>query len=51
MSSYHYVVPESTTEVYYPKSKRRVKLNHRGEIIEDTREDDKKGKKEPWMDG
>ncbi|HEU4823573.1 MAG TPA: hypothetical protein VFS97_09145 [Nitrososphaeraceae archaeon] len=37
-SSYKYVVPESTTEVYYPKSKRRVKLDSEGNIIEDTRE-------------
>jgi hypothetical protein len=29
-------VPESTTEVYYPKSKRKIILNNKGEVISDT---------------
>lgn len=35
MSSSRYVIPESTTEVYYPASKRRVKLA-KGDVISDT---------------
>ena len=34
-----YVVPESTTEVYYPVSKRRIKFNSKGNIISDTAKD------------
>ena len=50
MSNSNYpFIPESTTTVYYPKSKRKVVLNHKGEIIEDTRDDKDKGKKEEWM--
>lgn len=35
-ASFYAYIPESETEVYYPKSKRRVKLNSKGEIISDT---------------
>jgi hypothetical protein len=49
-SSYRYV-PESETTIYYPKSKRKVVLNYKGEIIKDTGKGDEKGKREPWMDG
>jgi hypothetical protein len=46
-----HVVPESGTTVYYPRDKRKVKLNHKGEIIEDTGKGDEKNRREPWMDG
>lgn len=36
MSSSRYVIPESTTEVYYPASKRRVRLDSKGDVISDT---------------
>ena len=36
LSSSYPTIPESTTTVYYSKSKRKVVLNHRGEIISDT---------------
>jgi hypothetical protein len=32
----HYVIPESTTEVYYPASKRKKIVNHKGEVIYDS---------------
>ena len=32
----HYVVPESTTEVFYPASKRKKVVNHKGEVIYDS---------------
>lgn len=39
-----YIVPESTNELYYPKSKHRVKLDSKGSIISDTAKDrDTKG--------
>lgn len=47
-SSYTYI-PESETTVYYPKSKRKVKLDSKGNIIEDTRDANEKGKREEWM--
>jgi len=39
-SSYTYI-PESETEVYYPKSKRKVKLDSKGNVISDTAKDNK----------
>jgi len=36
MSSAQYIVPESTTEYNYPKSKRKKVVNHKGEIIYDS---------------
>jgi hypothetical protein len=33
------VVPESTTEVYYPVSKRRIKFDSRGNVVSDTAKD------------
>jgi hypothetical protein len=36
MSSSRYVIPESTTEVYYPVSKRKKIVNHKGEVIYDS---------------
>ena len=41
-SSYSYV-PESITEVYYPKSKRKKVVNNKGEIISDTAANVKEG--------
>jgi hypothetical protein len=35
-SSYTAYIPESETEVYYPASKRRVKLDSKGNLISDT---------------
>jgi hypothetical protein len=40
MSDRH-VVPESTTEVYYPKSKRRIIFDHSGKIVSDKKEKEK----------
>lgn len=37
----NYVVPTSTTEVFYPKSKRKKVFNHKGEVISDTKGDSK----------
>lgn len=34
-SSYAYI-PGSETEIYYPKSKRKVKLDFKGNVISDT---------------
>jgi hypothetical protein len=41
-------VPESETTIYYPKSKRTVKLNHKGQVISDsaTSKDNKNKNKE-----
>jgi hypothetical protein len=36
MSSSRYVIPESTTEVYYPASKRKKIVDHKGEVIYDS---------------
>ena len=36
MSSSTYVIPESTTEVYYPASKRKKIVNHKGEVTYDS---------------
>jgi hypothetical protein len=35
MSNRHYV-PESTTTIEYPRSKRKVVLDHTGKVISDT---------------
>ena len=32
----YYVIPESTTEVYYPVSERKKIVNHKGEVIYDS---------------
>ena len=41
-----YVIPESTTEVYYPVSKRKKIVNHKGEVIYDSSNDqERKDKK------
>lgn len=37
-SSYTYI-PESTTEVNYPKSKRKKKVDSKGNVISDTAKD------------
>jgi hypothetical protein len=34
-SSYTYI-PDSITEIHYPKSKRKVKLDSKGNVISDT---------------
>jgi hypothetical protein len=34
--SFYTYIPDSTTEVYYPKSKRKVKLDSKGNVISDT---------------
>ena len=34
-------VPESTTTVYYPKSKRKVVLDHSGKVFDDSAKDNK----------
>jgi len=46
-SSYPYV-PYSTTEIYYPRTKYRVRIDHTGKIVEEIKdkEEDKKKKKE-----
>jgi hypothetical protein len=35
MSNYPYV-PESKTEIYYPRSKRRVVIDHTGKVLSDS---------------
>ena len=35
MPQYSYV-PESKTEIYYPRSKRKVILDHTGKVISDS---------------
>jgi hypothetical protein len=42
-SSYTTYIPENESEVFHPKSKRKLKFNSKGEIISDTKE---KGKEE-----
>jgi hypothetical protein len=32
----HYVIPESTTEVFYPVSKRKKIVNHKGDVVYDS---------------
>ena len=41
MSSAQYIVPESTTEYNFPKSKRKKIVNHKGETIYDSDKDKK----------
>ena len=41
MFNYPYV-PESKTEIYYPKSKRRVVIDHTGKVISDSNNDKEK---------
>jgi hypothetical protein len=44
MSNYPYV-PESTTVIEYPKSKRRIVFNHKGQVVSDTKEKEEDNKK------
>jgi hypothetical protein len=41
-SSSNYVVPVGETEYFYPRSQRRIRKNHKGEIIYDSNNDKKK---------
>jgi hypothetical protein len=34
-------IPESTTVIEYPVSKRRIVFNHKGEVVSDTKEKEK----------
>jgi hypothetical protein len=37
-----YVIPESTTEVFYPVSKRRIRFDSKGNVVSDTAKDKEK---------
>jgi hypothetical protein len=41
MSSRYSIIPESTTEIYYPGSGRKKKYNSKGELIYDSNKDNK----------
>lgn len=42
MPQHYPYVPESKTEIYYPRSKRKIVLDARGNVISDTAKDDNK---------
>ena len=40
MPQYQYV-PESETTIFYPKSKRKIVLNNKGQVISDSAKENK----------
>jgi hypothetical protein len=41
----HYVIPESTTTIEYPVSKRRIKFDSKGNVVYDSAKDKDKDSK------